>query len=304
MPRLFVDPPSFAASPFGLLSVVEARYDVEDPHWRTGVQWQPICGTAGTTYDPCLAVTGDGGPPPIPSAKTAGVTDEARGATPFTVYAGFDCSPAAWAERSERLAQDAMTRLESYQVEQAFWTGVAGSQDTVWPHLAADAERRDMYGILLQTAADPVTGAALDIVEALGRLEQDLADCYPGVGVIHVPAVLGPALDANSLVHIDGRQLKTLNGNRVALGAGYPGTSPAGAEPAAGTAWMYATGPVFAYRSRIEVPPTPSTINRANNSVFALAERTYVLGFDCCLHAVLVSTGGEVAGAANSAGGP
>jgi hypothetical protein len=302
VPRMYVAAPSFEASPFGLLSVVEARYTEDNPHWRTGVQWQPICGTADTTYDPCLAVTGSGGPPPTPAAKTAGVTDETRGATPFTVYAGFNCSPAAWAEEAGERAQDAMTRLESWQVERAFWTGVAGSQDTVWPHLAADAERRDMYGVLLQTAADPVTGAVLDIVEGLGRLEQDLADCYPGVGVIHVPAVLGPALDANSLVHKDGRQLRTLNGNVVALGAGYPGTSPAGSAPAAGSAWIYATGPVFAYRSRIEVPPAPSTVNRSNNTVSALAERTYVLGFDCCLHAALVSTGGEVAGAANSGG--
>jgi hypothetical protein len=291
VPRLYVPPPSFTPSPFGLLSVVEARYDETDPHWRTGVQWQPLCGTAGTTYDPCLAVTGTGGPPPFPPGKTAGVTDETRGATPFTVHAMFDCSPGTAAEYAQESAEQAMTQFESFQVEQAFWTGVAGGQPTVYPHLAADAEVRDVYGTLLQSASDPVTGTAVDIVEAFVQIEGALADCYNGVGVIHVPAELGPALAFTSLVKPDGRRLRTLNGNLVVLGNGYPGTSPSGAAPAAGTAWIYGTGPIFAYRSRVEVPALPSIVDRATNTASGLAERTYVLGYDCCLVAALVETG-------------
>ncbi|HEU5108611.1 MAG TPA: hypothetical protein VFT95_08655 [Micromonosporaceae bacterium] len=288
-----VSPPSFDASPYGLLSVVEARYDEPDPHWRSGVQWQPLCGDVGSTYDPCLAVTGTGGVPPLPPAKTSALTYEARGATPFTVYARFDCSPAASAEEAERQAQDAMTRLESWQVERSFWTGMSGGVETVFPHLAADAEVRDAYGTLLQTAADPITGSAVNIVEAFGQVEKALADCFNGAGVIHVPAELGAAVANAALAKPDGRRLKTLNGNWVAVGNGYPGTSPAGATPAAGTAWIYGTGPVFAYRSRVEIPSLPSIINRRSNSVEALAERTYVLGFGCCLAAALVDVGGE-----------
>lgn len=290
MPRLTVPPPSFEPSPFGLLTVVEARFDEDDPHWRSGVQWSPLCGGVLTTYDPCLAVTGTGGPPPFPAAKTSNLDDEARGATPFTVYARFDCSPGASAGYAQDRAEEAMKRFESYQVEQAFWTGVAGDQPTVFPHLAADAEVRDV-GALLQTASEPVTGTAVDIVDAFVQIEGALADCYNGQGVIHVPADLGPALAFTSLVKPDGRRLRTLNGNLVALGNGYPGTSPTGATPAAGTMWIYGTGPIFAYRSAVEVPNLASIVNRANNTASGLAERTYVLGYDCCLVAALVDTG-------------
>ena len=293
MPRLNVSPPSFDPSPYGLLSVVEARYDEADPHWRSGVQWQPLCGDLATTYDPCLAVTGTGGPPPFPPGKDSSLTYETRGATPFSVYALFNCSPAAAAEEAQRQAQEAMKRLESWQVERSFWTGMAGGETVVFPHLAADAEVRDVYDILLQTAADPVTGAAVNIVEAFGQIEKALADCFNGAGVIHVPAELGAAIANASLAKPEGRRLKTLNGNWVVIGNGYPGTSPAGTAPADGTAWIYGTGPIFAYRSRVWVPDLPSIVNRSNNTVEALAERTYVLGYDCCLVAALVDVGGE-----------
>jgi hypothetical protein len=294
-----VSPPSYETSPYGLLSVVDARYDESDVHWRSGVQWQPLCGDVASTYDPCLAVTGTGGVQPLPPPKASSLTYETRGATPFTVYARFDCSPAASAEEAQERAQEAMKRLESWQVERSFWTGQAGGGDgvspitAVFPHLAANAEVRDVYGTLLQTASDPVTGTAVNIVEAFGQVEKALADCLNGAGVIHVPAELGAAVANAGLAKPEGRRLKTLNGNLVAVGNGYPGTSPAGAAPAAGTAWIYGTGPVFAYRSRVEIPSLPSIINRASNSVEALAERTYVLGFDCCLVAALVDVGGE-----------
>ena len=290
MPRQYVSPPSFASAAFGLLSVVQARWDEPDAHWRAGVQWQPVCGTVSTTFDSCLAVTGTGGPPPSPPAKAAGVTDEPRGASPFTVYAEFECSPAIFAERAVEVAREALTRMEAWQVERAFWTGLAGGQPTVWPHLAADGEVRDAYGVLLQSPADEVNNTAVGIVEGLGLVEQALAACYGGVGVIHVPAVLGPALATNMLAVRDGSRLRTPNGNLIALGGGYAGTAPDGADPAAGTAWIYATGPVFAYRSGVEVMPTSSVVNRSNNTVQGIAERTYLLGFDCCHIGALIST--------------
>lgn len=293
MPRAHVAPPSFKASDFGLLSVVDARWPEADPHWRQGVEWQPLCGTISTTYDPCDAPTGTGGPPPLPPLKSSNLTYEDRGANPFTVVADFKCSPAAFAEQAQELGEEALTRLESWEVERTFWTGVAGGEPVVYPHLAADAEVTEgvIRPVLLQSAATPVTGAVMNIVEALGLLEQALADCYNGVGVIHVPAMLGPLLVAERLVERDGRdgrRLKTPKGNLVALGAGYPGTGPDGSDPAPGTAWIYATGAVFAYRSGVEIMPLSSIVNRANNDVEAIAERTYVLGWDCCHLAVQV----------------
>lgn len=300
-PRQIVDPPTFTASRFGLLSVVQTPTP-SGPHWQNGVTWSSYClgdGMGDTTYDECIATTGapDDGVPE-PSVKAANVEHVLRGATPFTPYVRFDCPPVGNAD-AQRIATDALAQSETYQVERAFWTGLVDGQTLAFPHLAADADVVDGDGALLQLAATVVnTGSPLDIISALGRLEQGLADCYGGVGVIHVPVKLLPLLDAAQLIHPVGgrdvasgqfdRQLQTLNGNLIAVGAGYPGTGPDGIDPGDDASWMYATGPVFMYRSAVQVTPFASTVNRENNTVEMIAERTYVLGWDCCVLAVLV----------------
>jgi hypothetical protein len=259
-------------------------------------------GMGSLTYDECIATTGaPDGPVPEPSVKDANVDSVLRGATPFTPYVRFDCSPVG-NEEARRVANDALARSEAWQVERAFWTGVADGQDVIFPHLAANAEVEDGQETLLQTAASPVvTGGAVDIVSGLGLLEQALADCYGGVGVIHVPAKLLPTLDGNGLLRPVqgrdvgsgqfGRQLQTLNGNLVAIGAGYPGTGPDGTDPGDDASWMYATGAVFMYRSEAKIHTDAQSLNRDNNTLEMIAERTYVLGWDCCHLAVLVNLG-------------
>lgn len=302
-PRQIVDPPTFTPSRFGLLSVVQTPTP-RDSHWQNGVTWSSHCpsGMGDTTYDECIATTGaPEGAVPEPSTKTANVTRVNRGATPFTVYTRFDCSPVG-NEDAQRIATNALAQVEEWQVERTFWTGTVDARPIAFPHLAASVEVVDNDGIILQpTTSTAVTGAAVDVVTGLGRLEQALADCYGGRGVIHVPVELLPTLAAYELVHQVGgrdagsgqfgRQLETTAGNLVAVGAGYPGTGPTGVDPGVLTTWMYATGPVFMYRSTVYVTPFSSTVDRNNNTVEMIAERTYLLGFDCCLHAVQVEIG-------------
>lgn len=292
-PRLIVNAPTFTPSPYGLLSVAQVATE-STPHWQNGVTWQSRClvPMGRLTYDECIAVTGSGGPPPEPSAKTDMVDLTLRGATPFTAYAKFDCALVGM-EDALKIATDALAQSESYQVERAFWTGLVDGRSIAFPHLAANAEVLDAQSIELQSPASiVVTGAAVDVATGLGLLESALADCYNGVGVIHVPVKLLPTLQAYDLVIVKGGKLTTLNGNLVAVGAGYPGTSPSGATPATGEAWMYATGAVFAYRGGVQIPPDKvSSINRATNTREMIAERTYVVGWDCCHHAVLVDLG-------------
>lgn len=300
-PRQLVDAPTFTPSPYGLLSVVQTP-STGDAHWLNGVTWPSYCPDAGqATYDECIAVTGSGGPPPEPSVKTTNVDVVHRGATPFTAYARFDCATVG-NENAIETAREALARTETFQVERTFWTGLVDGKTLAFPHLAADAEVEDSAGILLQTVASPVaTGAALDIATGLGLLEQGLADCFGGTGVIHVPVKLLPTLDALSLLRVVNarnvgtgrfdRQLQTLNGNLVAAGAGYPGTSPTGASTTADATWIYATGPVFMRRGDVKILSGNSAINRETNNVEMIAERTYVFGFDCCHVAVQVSLG-------------
>lgn len=312
-PRDLVAPPTWVDRTYGLLSVVQPRFEPVNPdgtpytHWRNGVTYQTLCGVGGSTNDD-FCVTGS-----APS-KARNMTTPLRGATPFVAMAEVDCAPIGYsvAEQESR-ALDALTRTESLQVERSFWTGSvsatgAPSSDftIVYPHLAANAQVLDpastIQQIILQTAAVTVTGnTVVDIVEGINLLETAMANCYNGQPVIHVPFSLAEQLFRANVVRINGQHLET-NGGRslVALGAGYTGSAPDGSQTP-GAAWIYATGQVFAYRSAAQlVAPLGQSINRATNLVKMIAERTYVLGFECCHFGVPISVGGIVTGIVGS----
>jgi hypothetical protein len=204
------------------------------------------------------------------------------------VYAEFECSPVGVAE-AEAVASDALDRVEQQQVEAAFWTGVAGAQPVVFPHLAANTEVLDGDIVLQTVATAVVTGA--DVVHALGALEQELADCYTGQGLIHVPRTALPTLAAWNLIHeADGRLLTTA-GNVVVTGGGYTGSAPDGTAPADGTTWIYATGAAWGYRSDVYVSRLRDSLDRSSNTIRMLAERTYLISFECCLLAAHIQLG-------------
>ncbi len=285
--RPIVNPPAFTPLPYGLWDA--ADHQAPPDHWQQGVTWIDRCPAGDTTYDECLTVTGAGSPP-APPAKTDNVVQEFRGATAFTVFAEFDCSPVGLSDAAT-IAEESLSRVEHSQIEAAFWTGTAGGQPgIVLPHLAADTEALDSSGIVLQpTATIAVTGD--DVAVGLGQLEQQLDNCYGGEGVIHIPRFALPTFVASLLVQVVDGELRTMSGNRVVVSGDYPGTSPAGAAPAAGTSWIYATGPVFAYRSDVFATQTRESFDRAENTMKMIAERTYVIGFSCCLLAALVIIG-------------
>ncbi len=284
--RPIVDPPAFTSLPYGLWDAVQKP--AAPAHWQQGVTYIERCPTGSTTYDECISVTGTG-EPPGPPAKTDNVDQRFRGATPITIFAEFDCSPVGLAD-AESVASDALSRIESKQLESAFFTGLVGGQTVAFPHLAADAEVLDADGITLQTAASIcVTGA--DIAHGLGELEQCLADCYAGQGVIHIPRVALASFAAwNLAIERDGR-LFTPSGNLIVVGDGYTGSSPDGADPAAGTTWIYATGAMTGYRGDVFMTRVRDSLDRAENTLRMIAERTYVLTFECCHLAALVDLG-------------
>lgn len=284
--RQIVDPPSFTPTPYGLLSTVDWQTST-DVHWQNGITYVPLCGVDVTglgesTYDECIAVTGTGGAP-APGAFTNVVTTIPRGATSFVSMVEFDCAPVG-NEQAQQKATQALAKAEPWQVERAFWTGKASTNTVVFPHLAANSEVDDANGILLNPAAVIVTGTPMNVEQALGALEQALVNCYGGVGVIHVPQVLLPTMDAWGIVKNVGPIMYTLNGNKVAVGGGYPGSAPDGTASTINSSWMYATGTVFGYRSavRIRSPEYAQAMDRSTNTVKMIAERTYVIGWDCC----------------------
>lgn len=285
--RQIVDPPAFTLLPYGLWDAAQQRTP-GNPHWQQGITWVERCPDGGSTYDECLAVTGTGAPP-APAAKADNVDQTFRGATPFTIFAEFDCSPVGLGDAAS-VAEDALARVEQQQVEAAFWTGASGGQEVVFPHLTADTQVVDAQDIVLQPAATTcVTGA--DAAHALGALEDCLADCYAGQGLIHVPRAVLPTLAAWSLVVERDGALFTTGGNRVVVGGGYTGSAPDGSAPAAGESWIYATGAVFGYRGDVRAWAPGESIDRAENTMQMIAERTYVLAFECCLLAAHLQLG-------------
>lgn len=296
--RQIINGPVFTPLPNFLWDA--AQHPTQD-HWQQGVTWEEHCGGAGTLYDECLAVTGTGGTPSAQASLASNVTQTNRGATSFTVYAEFDCSPVGQGmSQSDFIdrAEQALSRMEPFQVTRAFWTGVAGEavggtdQTTVWPHLAEDTTLTDPQGIVLQTAATPLVTGGEDAAVALGQVEASMAQCFGGEGVIHIPYAALPTFTARGLVQgPPGGPLYTQSGNRVVPGTGYTGSSPAGAAPAAGTAWIYATGPVFGFRSDVFVRQFPDTFDRAENTVRSIASRNYLFGFECCHFGALVTLG-------------
>lgn len=293
--RQIIDGPGFVALPNALWDAAQ-HPEPGGPHWQQGVTWEEWCGGGGTVMDECIAVTSTGGSPAPQASMTGTVSQTNRGATAFTVYSEFDCSPVGQASVDNQ-AETALLRTEAYQVSRAFWTGTAGATaggavTTVWPHLAANTTLDDPQGIRLQTAASPLVTGGDDSAVVLGALEAQLAACYGGEGVIHIPYAALPSFVSRMLVRPgdDGR-LRTTAGNLVVAGQGYSGSGPDGSGPTAGTSWIYATGAMFAYRSDVFVRDFPGTLDRTKNTVKKLASRTYLFGFECCHLAALVNLG-------------
>lgn len=284
MPLLYVDPPSFTPLPYGLLSTLRDRIvSSADLHWQHGIKYETLCASSSSTYDECLVVSGTGVAPAAPPEKAATAEIMLRGATPFTVYAEVDCSAPGFWDRAEESVLGIISQSEQRAVENALWTGRVQGAHVVHPHLASNAELYDDAisptgtDVLLDTAASIVV-SGVGAVSSLGALEDALADCYDGVGVIHIPRSLVYELtNINAITLVDGKYV-TANGNIVVVGSGYPGTAPDGT----GTEWMYATGAMMIYRSVVRVFRPRDSIERDTNTVRAIAEITYVIGWDCC----------------------
>lgn len=301
MRRRLVAGPTVTPAVNTLLDYVQ-WVDSPDPHWQAGITWQDPCGNATSVIDWCV-VTGSALPN---TTKAATASMPSRGAMPFTVMAEIDCSPVGFWDNAQANVTNILTRMESLVAEEVFWTGdSAGIDEFIHPHLAEDTamyDTTDVVPVLIQPAVSvPVTGT-VDVTEGLGALEQALARCYGGVGYIHVTIPVFEQLVTELLVFKVNGRWQTANGNWVVAGAGYTGIGPTGAAPAYGTAWMYATGQIFGYRSGVKVNGTEiEHLDRSVNTLKVIAERTYVLGWDCCQFGVAVSYGGTITGSPSSA---
>lgn len=282
--KTYVDPPPFVPSRFGLFSAAQL-VEVGDVHEHNGVKFQPLSCNPAKSY-------GDSCPLPGDRAKSIDRGVPTRGAEPFTVYGGFSCSPVGFDEadmRERSLA--ALVNVEQRAVEDVFLTGATDNAVAVLPFLANTGTTDDGVDVTYPTVTT-ITATPVDPVVGVGLLEEAMGGCYGGVPVLHLPRVLGASLSSNGTVTREGERIVTMLGSRVAFGTGYTGlVAPGGGAAAADVRWLYATGSVVVRRGAPSFAGIgiAETLDRDDNAVVALSERTYSVGFDCCLFAVPVS---------------
>jgi hypothetical protein len=292
---LIGEPTSFTAPQYGLLSSPGVTgLEVGANQWRMGVTWQEFCPDTVGTYDPCIAVVNDGGEAeaaPTPSVKVPTFDRSVRAATAFTAYASIQCSPVGSWDDLPEWGRQGLLRSEERFVENVFWTGNAqtGGPITVFPHLAANAQVIDGED-LLQPAATVVTAVPQVLDVGIGMLEQAARECYPGQITIHAPLRLGSLFAEHHNIVTRGGTAQTVIGSNIILGAGYPGTGPDG-TPDDGVSWVYATGPAFYIRDSAVQFRREDSFDRSVNTVTIITERTYVVGFTCCLLAIPILNG-------------
>lgn len=255
-PATVVDPIARTALPFGLFSVVTPRPS-GNSRWENGVIWEPLtCGPAsGIGEVDCVTQEASGLPKQFPEP---GGTDDA---TAFTIYGSYECTPIGHTlEYAQERATEHLIAREEARVEQALWTGDLGND----PNFT--------QGIM----AGPSGPAAVAIAEA----ERYIATEYGSLGVIHMSRAAATQALAAMALEVRGTRLFTRLGTPVVAGAGYPSTHPDGT---AGT-WIVATPALMMYRSEIFTATNRpgDLLDMAQNNLFGVAERRYLVGWDEC----------------------
>lgn len=256
-PLVEVSGPAAQPSGFGLYSAAA----VLDAKIRHGVRFlDEIAGAASSFAIDC---------PPTFSLATDSLDEERLWveAPAFGISAGVgaDHPLGLGVAEMQALARTRLALQESSSVEAAFWTGKdAAGNPTGAPALAAAQ----------QLATTPVS-----LGVGLGMLEEWIGGATGALGTIHAARHLIGSLTS---LHVrrDGAKLRTLVDTFVAAGTGYDGTGPDGTR-AAGTSWLYATGPVQVLRSPVlDLPSDPRLgMDRATDHTKIHAVRNVAVGY-------------------------
>ncbi len=266
---------------YGLLSVTDP-ITPEDGHWEGGITWDDdLCSNVHSTTEYC--------PIPVPGfpAKILDRDFQSCCADPFIVYASYDCPPIGnTAEDAFSTAKERLLVKEGPEVERTFWTGVAEDGIDVNPSLAFGNSECGSAPVDLTGSAGPV-----GVIGSMAVLESALGDCAPGTGVIHANYGVASFLASQNLIFERGDAWYSVTGQRIVVGAGYPGSGPGNITAEAGTTWLFATGPLVVYRSEVFLTPErfKEAMDARINSVQIYAERVYSVGWSCCLFAIQTS---------------
>jgi hypothetical protein len=261
------------------------RHGENEQTWGAGFQQENgLCGIRGETWVWCGSVANyvENPPAPVDSDAQQGVTELTSGdqedadrweqVYPFLVQGEDTCTTTLHARRPETKTHllDVLEFLSIKGAERELWVGGSNQESKA---LSRDFE--DVSG-----------GTARDAKKSLGRVEDAMAACLPGVqGTIHIAPAVAALLD-NSLQDIDG-ELWTFAGSRVVVGAGYAGqATTAGGDFDPDESAIFGTGPVVVHLgpTSMVTDELAQMANVTHNEFHLRAERLVAVTFDGCCH--------------------
>lgn len=269
IPKMYVGDLAPSTLPFGLFSVASPTN--ADPHALSGVEWEtescdPTYGIAG---GPCETVG------QIEAKDITNPGSSLVSADPISIYTLRSCRAVGDLARAKDRAVAHLVGVEERAIE-----------THLWGLMNADA---DAVNLTPSGPLEPLAGLAL--------LEQSMAQGTTGGITIHARRDAATVLAEKARVRRHGNRLETELGSLVSAGVGYGSTGPdadASGEPdaaPAGTAWVYATGALRIWRSVAEVRGPFMQESPRDNTHMTLAEKTYVVGYECAPRAVLINLG-------------
>jgi hypothetical protein len=280
---VYVDQPAVGNIRYGLFSAANGPFPMPDHGAVGGVQYlEEHCGQAH------LLAAASCSNPSIAVSTTLDACDGAAIGLPFDVVAGLKAGAFPYdAAEVERRLRIRLNDNAQYVAEQAFWGGNADVQPAL-----QRAELNGNSGILDIT---PTPGTAVTIEYGVGLLE-DALSAYSYPGILHCRPIVTPYLVERQMMplpqtkSLTGRQYTPM-GNVWSFGRGYSGNKPNNdaSSPAAGTAYIVATGAVTIWRDdNVFVTPPARTFDRSGNAWQANAQQAYATTIDCVAFFVLV----------------
>lgn len=245
MPAPIVDAAQPRGPRYGLLTAAAGPLELPPHALASGVRFKPVsCGTVRIYEISC--------PTDSPEEKVFDPDTPYVEGDSSAVYATLECS---------RVGSTAAQMEE--QVRRRLTNGEQLGAETL------------MASALAAGATPLVAPDDTSIRSVVGELEAWLYDAdqaaYGAVGFIHSPVRYASYFATAGLIRLDGPIWRTVMGTVVVFGGGYPDD---------GT--IYASGNVTVWRAPdINIPPAEETWDRATNTFKLLAEREYVVAYDC-----------------------
>jgi len=255
---------------YGILQAAVGPLDIP-PHGQTGgVRYNTaLCGKANAYEVKCAA----------PHDSKAAFwnlngTTSVVGA-PFLITATLQCGAAGFSYEEDRaFVIERLKGVEQSAVEDVFSTSGFGQSP----------------GLITGDGIETVVGAGDNVVDVLSELER-ARYCgtaanpiqYGVPGYLHVAIPVLNYLKREHLIEFDGTRWRTPMGTVVSAGC-YANHDPAGAAPADGVFWMYLTGQTTIWRTPdngVLIAPVEGSLDRTTNQMKLIAEREYVVTYEC-----------------------